>query len=320
MKHTKQTLTLLSVAILAGCGGGGGSGSGGSTGGTSTIVTSVPAATYAAGSQEKAAYDYLNAERAKCGFGLLAQNSMLDIAATAHANYLVANNTLGHNETNGAVGFTGASISDRVVATGYTQGTGTWFAGEDYSQNAGSGLEATKYLLAAPYHLASLVDGFFDVGMGYKASMSSQTVMNVFNFVLGVPKNKGAKQVPITGTILTYPCQDVSGIKPSFANELQNWTGGPVGAGAGGTPTVVVAPNGETIAINSASYSPLSGGGAVTVSVLAANNDPNHLISTSSALIIPPASLAANTTYRVQLTGTAAGVAFTKDFNFMTGN
>ena len=45
------------------------------------IVTSVPAATYAAGSQEKAAYDYLNNARSTCGFGLLAQSAQLDTAA-----------------------------------------------------------------------------------------------------------------------------------------------------------------------------------------------------------------------------------------------
>jgi uncharacterized protein YkwD len=52
------------------------------------IVTTIPAATYAAGSQEKAAFDYLNNARASCGFGKLAQDTKLDLSTRNHATYM----------------------------------------------------------------------------------------------------------------------------------------------------------------------------------------------------------------------------------------
>lgn len=45
-----------------------------------SIVTSVPVPTYAAASEELAAFNLLNAERERCGFGLMAQNTALDMA------------------------------------------------------------------------------------------------------------------------------------------------------------------------------------------------------------------------------------------------
>ena len=109
MNPTAKTLALSITfsAALAACGGGGG------TTPTTTptapttpapiatnpIVTSVPVSTYAAGSDERIAYDYLNAERQKCGFGLLAQDTRLDASAAAHVSYLLKNNVIAHYET-----------------------------------------------------------------------------------------------------------------------------------------------------------------------------------------------------------------------------
>ena len=95
MKSTTKTLALsiTFAAALAACGGGGGGTTTTATPTTpvpvanGTIVTSVPVATYAAGSDERIAYDYLNAERQKCGFGLLAQDTRLDASAAAHVSY-----------------------------------------------------------------------------------------------------------------------------------------------------------------------------------------------------------------------------------------
>ena len=97
------------AATLVACGGGGG---GGESAGSVTpgpivvapppavldtsIMTSVPAATYAAGTGERVAYDLLNAERQRCGLGLLAQNTKLDSAAAAQLKYSISNNTLTH--------------------------------------------------------------------------------------------------------------------------------------------------------------------------------------------------------------------------------
>jgi hypothetical protein len=104
--NTKLSLLALSIATsLAACGGGGGD-----SGAAAPVVNNqavqipvitnpvlttdkslqltVPAYTYAVGSQELAAITLLNERRLKCGFGMLKQNAQLDKAAAAHAAYV----------------------------------------------------------------------------------------------------------------------------------------------------------------------------------------------------------------------------------------
>lgn len=126
--------TLVSVALLVACGGGGGGGTASTPTPnptptptptptpvvvTSNIVTSVSTPTYAPVSEELAAFNLLNAERLRCGFGLLAQNPALDTAARGHADWLLINNYTGHYQIAGTTGFTGLTPDDRLVAAGY---------------------------------------------------------------------------------------------------------------------------------------------------------------------------------------------------------
>ena len=319
MKSTTKTLALsiTFAAALAACGGGGGGTTTTATPTTpvpvanGTIVTSVPVATYAAGSDERIAYDYLNAERKKCGFGLLAQDTRLDAAAAAHVSYLLKNNVLGHIETAGLPGFTGVRPFDRAQSKGYTGAS----VGED-GANAIGGLANITALLSAPYHVLSLIFPNTDVGLSYQSTPVSQLVSNALFLN---PGYKGtAVQLPNAGAVLTYPCEGALGTKPNFSGESINWaaTGG---EGSGGAPVVVTAPNGETLVIASASITPV-GGGVVPIVVLTSDNDPQKFLKKGDAFIIPPSSLASNTSYRVQITGTVSGVPFAKDFTFKTGS
>ena len=324
MQSTKTlALSAIFAAALAACGGGGGDATPTATTPTattppaptaqSTIVTSVPAATYAAGSDERAAYDLLNAERQKCGFGLLAQDTRLDAAAAAHVNYLLKNNVFSHAETAGLPGFTGVNPITRTAAQGYLGSA----VGED-GGGVESGLANMRVLLVAPYHLSSLVSNYVDVGLSFQKTTVAQQFSSALFIDLGVKTTNNPGQLPATGTVLNYPCDGAVDVKPSFAGESPNWAA-TTGIGAGGTPIVLTAPNGETLAITNASITPV-GGGIVPVQVLTAANDPNKFLKINKALIIPPSSLVANSSYRVQITGTVAGAAFSKDFTFKTGS
>ena len=320
MKSTNKTLTLslICAAALAACGGGGGGTT--TTAPTvttppvpvaqSTIVTSVPAATYPAGSDERAAYDLLNAERQKCGFGLLAQNTKLDAAAAAHSNYQLVNNIPSHFETQGFPGFTGINVVARANAQSYG-GSGV---GEDIAFNL-RGLESMRGLFTAPYHLSGLASDLLDVGMSFNSTQLSQQIRSALTVDLGIQPSKVA-QASVPGSVLTYPCDAVVDLKPNFT-EIPNWAAAS-GNGAGGTPVYVVASNKEALIVTSASITP-SGGGVVPVQVLTSANDPNKILQAHQALVIPPSSLVANTTYRVQISGTVGGAAFSKDFTFKTG-
>ena len=320
MNPTAKTLALsiTFAAALAACGGGGG------TTPTTTppapttpapiatnpIVTSVPATTYAAGSDERIAYDYLNAERQKCGFGLLAQDTRLDASAAAHVSYLLKNNVIAHTETPGLPGFSGVSPFDRAKSKGYSGAS----VGEDGASAVG-GLANITVLLSAPYHTLSLIAPYTDVGLSYQSISVTQQISTLLFLN---PGYKGTTvQLPNAGTVLTYPCEGVAGMKPLFRRESINWAA-IAGEGSGGAPVVVTAPNGETLVITSASVTPV-GGGVVPVVVLTADTDPQKFLRKSDAFVIPPSTLTANTTYRVQITGTVAGVPFSKDFLFKTG-
>jgi uncharacterized protein YkwD len=315
----KISVMFLAAAMLAACGGGGGGSSVPATAtvaatpspSVSTIVTSVPTPTYAVGSDEKAVFDLLNSEASNCGFGKLAQDARLDVAAANHANYSLLNNVAGHNETVGAPGFTGLTPVDQMNSAGY----GSPYVGQNIAFDV-TAIKSIRALLAAPYHLSVLVFGARDIGLSYKSTTVNQIVKHALVVDLGM-KDAGLDfQKPIAGTVLVYPCQGSTGITPSFGENI-NWSSS-TGTGSGGHPVIITTPNGEALVITSASITPV-GGGVVPVQVVTSANDPQKILKPFQAFVIPPSSLQPNTTYRVQISGTAAGVPFTKDFTETTG-
>jgi hypothetical protein len=234
----------------------------------------------------------------------------LDVAAANHANYSLLNNVAGHFEAAGSPGFTGLAPVDQANAAGYASP----YVGQvgAYDVTAAKSIRA---LLAAPYHLNTLVYGLKDVGISYKSTTLNQLVQHALFIDLGMKNNGLDYQKPSPGTVLTYPCQGSTGVSPAFTENI-NWAGS--GSGAGGHPVIVTAPNGESLVISSASITP-TGGGVVPVQVITSANDPQKFLKPFQAFVIPPSSLKPNTTYRVQISGTAAGVPFTKDFTETTG-
>ncbi len=128
---------VVAAAALVACGGGGG-GDGRSTPPPqvppaqgpfpSSIVTTAQSNTYPAGSAEKAAFEYLNAERLRDGFGAVAQSAPLDAVARGHADYNLLNFAFGHYQRAGDPGFTGIEPHDRVLALGLRA---EWFCCHD---------------------------------------------------------------------------------------------------------------------------------------------------------------------------------------------
>ena len=83
-------LASLTALALVGCGGGGTDKSSIPVENTNAfLVSSVPVTTYTG--QALRAFDVLNAERARCGFGQLAQNSRIDTAADSHSVWMLRN-------------------------------------------------------------------------------------------------------------------------------------------------------------------------------------------------------------------------------------
>lgn len=337
----RRALAAICCALVAACGGGGGGGdaavppgstqtpaSGPADGALpSTLATSVPPDTYGASSEGHQAFALLNAERERCGFGLLAQSTQLDAAAKAHADWQILNNQLSHTEVPGTTGFTGVNAADRVTAAGYPLGgvsdeiSGLYYSGS----TAGTGVFAVRALLALPYHEAGMLAGFRDVGIAIRGSDELGTTgtfgaRTVQQFNLGFTRDAG-RQEPASDQVLTYPCEGTNGIFFEVTNETPNPVPGrdlrasPLGPGL-----LVAVRSGQTLAISSATMQTLSGNVPVVLRpTMTRDNDPNAVLSANQALIIPDASLMPNTAYTARVAGTNDGVSFVKSFNFSTG-
>ena len=359
MKTLPRPFFLLATALLTACGGGSSS-----TGGTPTtytalcsngttmtsttsqasaqamcpsaaasvpIVTSIPATTYAAGSQEKLAFDYLNNARSTCGFGLLAQDTLLDLSTRNHAGYMQANNITTHYEVQGNPGFTGYAPWDRATYVGYVGTTSEVALGEPSSAAIPTAfsVDSVRTLLAAPYHFRSMMEGWRDIGVAVNTSA------NQGNYLVMNPgyKSTASKQQPAAGTVLTYPCQGTTDVETAMAGE-QPWPI-PGRTDAIGQSVLVQVAEGSTLVIHSSSMTRVGGPGidAGTVangSVLGNtspllkldwSNDTNNRFTNryNVAMLMPDKVMYMGGVYRVQLTGTVDGVLFSKDFTFTTG-
>ncbi|HWT20463.1 MAG TPA: CAP domain-containing protein [Variovorax sp.] len=295
----------------------------------STIVTSVPAPTYAVGSEELAAFNLLNAERSRCGFGLLAQNAHLGIAAAGHANFQLVNNLVGHFQDDAKPAFTGVTPADRANAAGYGRGlvlddfadaTGAKanVLGPTEFAPQGRGVAAVRSLLSAPYHALDLLSPQLDVGFSI---MSSDLVGTTANFgpraitqiATGIALGQFS-QKPDGAAVQTYPCDGTTGTAYQLKNEQPNPVPGrDLSTAPVGQPIVVAVRVGQLLTISSATMVKKSDGSPVILRApMVRANDPNFLADPSRAIILPDRPLEANTDYNVTVEGTNTTM---RDFN-----
>ena len=344
MNSSKFSLTLVSLALLAACGGGGGGGGGSNTVEpppvvtppplvlASTIVTSVPASTYSAGSEELAAFNLLNAERERCGFGLLAQNTAIDTAARGHADWLLINGYTGHYQVSGTPSFTGVMPDDRLVNAGY--GASGQFQSNAETENdqngtkTGQGVLGVRDLLSAPYHMLEMIRGYRDVGIGVRDRFDVGLSPNnrfVHNMAFGYKKIDGP-QAAALDSVRTYPCEGSTGIVKLLRGENPNPVPGrnlsvsPLGSSIG-----VVVDIGNTLVITSAVMIKVATGGAITLRApVMAANDPNAVSGVSyfqnnEGFVSADTPLESNTQYQTTVVGTNSGTPFSRTFTFTTG-
>lgn len=335
----------LAVALTA-CGGGGDEG-----GGTTPpppppsgdgIVTTVPAPTYTLGSEELAAFEYLNDARSSCGFGKLAQNTQLDSAARGHADWITFHKIPGHYQTVGTDKFTGVTAEDRAVAAGYAA-AGTFFIQDESSYNGGTfgndktgfGLAGMRGLLNAPYHALGLTDGYRDVGISvrnaFDAGASDAGVVNQGRKALVInPARRSTTSSQLShlaaSDVLTYPCAGSTGIERALYSERPNPVPGrDLLTNPLGSSVQVAIKEGHTLTIDSASMVVTSTMAAVTLrDPITSANDPHGPCSfgcfpSNRGYIVADAPLAANTTYTVTISGKNNGASFTISFDFTTG-
>lgn len=294
----------------------------------STIVTTVAAPTYAVASEELSAYSLLNAQRTSCGFGSLAQNSMLDAAALAHNDYQLRNNVSSHYEsaTLFPLGFTGVTPTDRVLAQGYTNAGDV---GDEYSINrgrsikTGEGADAIRGLLNAPYHLMGLMTGFREVGISVRSNTDVGTTnANVYTHLNLAYKAAAGQQLIASGEVKTYPCEGSVGLNRQLQNETPNPVPGRnLATTPLGTAIYVQVRDGDVLTLTSASLTQISTGLPVVLRTpMNAANDPNEILKGHQAFILADSPMAANASFQAIINGTNNGVAFSRTFTFTTGS
>jgi uncharacterized protein YkwD len=342
------TLGLLVIACLTACGGGGGGSAPATTPGpstpapvvpvvlastASTIVGTAPTPTYAAGTEELAVFNKLNAERLACGFGVLAQNASLDSAAKNHADWSIVNFKSGHTETASTPGFTGITAGDRAVVAGYSVANGSMVT-EQIGTRVGTNtkavqsLEILRGLLNAPYHLAGLVSGYRDVGIAVRNAIDAGNLSTERMILQISPAYKvgDGAQVLAASEVRTYPCQNSSDIAPALEGEDPNPVPGRnLSLNPLGSSVYIAVREGNTITITNSAMTNLTTGVPVSVRpAITLANDPNNIgtsryLRSDQAFISADVALDPNTRYQVVINGTNNGAPFNRDFIFTTG-
>ena len=278
----------------------------------STLVTSVPAPTYAAGSQQLAAFNYLNGIRGRCGFGLLKQDTRLDQAADDHANYMAVNfaqlQAISHTQTSGLPGFTGVFPGDRASHRGYqgSVGEGILFGAPSVTLQF-----ATANLVQSTYHATAALTPATDLGFGVR-------VQGAAFFAVKFGLLQGTQLQRLAGdAVALAPCDGESGWLRVHGPESPNPMPG-VQVGTYGAPLVVAVRDDQKLAVDQWTVTP-SGGSPIATTLRMQGQDPNGGVPPHMAVLIPNAVLAANTTYNVVLRGKTSGIPFERRYSFTTG-
>ena len=309
---------VLIAALLAGCGGGGGGSNSATAPATSapptTPLPQEPGAPTLTGNTALDGFNWLNYRRAQLGLSVLTRNSQVDAAALGHSNYLRLNNTVSHEQTVGAPGFTGVKLTDRLSRAGYVLTTNGFAIGEVISATTDtSGFYQAEELITAIYHRFVMFEPVFrEVGTGATTVPGGYTY-----FTADLTATNGLGAGIGAGRLVNYPVNNQINVPINFFSDTespdpvpnQNEVGYPISvhadSGRGGAGVVVrsftIAPRGSS---------------ALNTLLLSAANDQRT--SSSAAAIIPLAPLRRGTVYDVSFDGTVDGVAAPRTWSFTT--
>ncbi len=321
-----SALTILAAAVLAACGGGGDSDNNGTPTPTPTpvatsvpLVTSVTIPTYVANSPEKIIFDKINAERMKCGFGAIQQNTLLDTAAKNHAKYNLDHKEFGHYETQGKPGFTGVDAPARAIAAGYKP---VAWVSEGISYRHFFSPVATNVLsqLSAPYHSQTMLAEYTDIGIGYSNMVEGEVGATVFNYGSG---NLEIGQLPSSSVgVRTYPCEGVTGVYTALYGEVPSPMTRDMSIAPAGHPIMVIGDHNKKLTLTSATIIEMPTGRSLPIHRLSTKDNDinaNTLRGPHVGYVLPDVPMLPNTAYSVTVSGTNNGQAFTRNFTFSTG-
>lgn len=319
----KHAIIAVSLTTLTACGGGGGGGdnnTGSNTGetpekiiprGSSGDSATLDQTTYTG--EKLAAFNALNAARAAAGLPLAKQNTRLDQAAQAHADYMAKNKRgEGHNETEGVQGFTGKNPWDRANHVGYSN----W-------QNVGEGMgpgnaaeEAMIALIRVPYHrISAFHPGLTDIGYGITVHYEAGTT-NVDSTSLIVNYGYAPEPQPITAGYFVWPADQATDVLTIMGAEAPD-PAPDLAFNMRGYPVSVTTDPGDKITIDVFKIN--CAGNDLTARIITADNDINKRLTSNWVFLLTETALPSNTTCSVTFQGSSPALgSFNKTWSFTT--
>jgi len=237
-----------------------------------------------------------NELRAAVGAPAVRADDRVTAAAQHHAEYLARAGVIGHDETAGEPGFTGASVRDRLAAQGYADATAS-----EVAASSDTGTEDVRFLWDLPYHRLGLMHphavvagwGHADIG-GHTATVG----VIVFDFA---PAALERVRSPAAG-------QRVTG---SWAGEESPDPLPPGASRPVGYPVMVVYSNAAQVDLRSAKLTDASGRD-IAVSVVPQIYERDYVA------VVPTAPLAAGARFRVRLELSVGGSDVVEEWEFET--
>jgi uncharacterized protein YkwD len=266
---------------------------------TAAAATPSPTATSTAAPRSNEPVEMLrvhNELRAAIGAPTVRADDRVTAAAQRHAEYLARNRLIGHEETPGEPGFTGASVRERLAAQGYHDATAS-----EVATGFSSGTEGVRSLWVLPYHRLGLMHPHAIVAGWGHADIGGRTAtvgVLVYDFAAPAPERVRS---PASGQRVagSWHGEETPDVLPAGAAR-------PVGY-----PVMVVYGSAKPVELRSARLTDASG------RELAHHVVP-QLYERDYVAVVPASPLPPGARYRVRLELVVAGAEVLDEWEFET--
>jgi uncharacterized protein YkwD len=277
------------------------------------------------GDARSAGLCYANYRREQVGLAPLTARDALNTVAQNHTAYMLANNTLTHDEQSGKPGYTGAAPNDRIQAAYASNATAEVVAGANrWTSQAGANLSMAPKdqlvvdLVDAPFHRAALLGSYGSAGSGFAetvgAGSSGGTQAYYFQTIDLADRSQGGAD----NQMVAYPYNGQADVPVSWIN---NESPNPAPAYAGktmGYPVTVQAVN-ASLTFNADTFSITdASGNSVPCEKVDARTSGMSSAARGLAICTPTAPLAGKTRYNVTVSGTLNGQGVNLNWSFTT--
>lgn len=277
------------------------------------------------GDARSAGLCYANYRREQVGLAPLTARDALNTVAQNHTAYMLANNTLTHDEQSGKTGYTGAAPNDRIQAAYSSNATAEVVAGANrWTSQAGANLSMTPKdqlvvdLVDAPFHRAALLGSYGSAGSGFAESVgagsSGGTQAYYYQTIDLADRSVGGAD----NQMVAYPYNGQADVPVSWVN---NESPNPAPSYAGktmGYPVTVQSVN-TSLTFNADTFSITdASGNNIPCEKVDARTSGMSSAASGLAICTPRTPLASKTRYNVTVGGTLNGQGVNLNWSFTT--